>query len=411
VANKLNITACIVDTGFFVPLAEHLAQHYAKVLYYCPRESGYMRSDDDRCGEGIEGVEKIYSFWDRIDEVDLFVFTDCYFADVQEYLKKLGKRVWGSGKTSWMELDRFRMREWQEKAGLPTPETMECIGIEDLKESLGENQFVKINKYRADMETAKHYDAVRSDQRFDDMKVKFGAYKDQMPFLVENKIEGVEIGIDTFSVDGKNPKQVMFGLEIKDCSYLCRMIDYADLPDAVKVVNDATLKVFTDEKMRGSYSSEIRIDKKGDGYLVDLSLRMGNPPYQLYMELWENFAEIIYAGAGGEIVEPIAKAKYGAIAIIQSEFAVKHWLSLKIPKEIQKLVKIMNMTKVDGEIYSVPLFGLAEVGAVVGIGDTAEAAIEMCKKNAEQIEGDSVEIDVAALDQALETLRESEYVF
>jgi hypothetical protein len=138
---------------------------------------------------------------------------------------------------------------------------------------------------------------------------------------------------------------------------------------------------------------------------------MGNPPYQLYMELWENFAEIIYAGAGGEIVEPIAKAKYGAIAIIQSEFAVKHWLSLKIPKEIQKLVKIMNMTKVDGEIYSVPLFGLAEVGAVVGIGDTAEAAIEMCKKNAEQIEGDSVEIDVAALDQALETLRESEYVF
>jgi hypothetical protein len=764
VESKLNITACIVDTGFFVSIAEYLSQYYDKVLYYCPAESGYMKSDSERVGEGIGGVEKIYSFWDRIDEVDLFVFTDCYFADVQEYLKSIGKRVWGAGKTSWMELDRFRMREWQEKAGLPTPETIECIGIEDLKESLGENQFVKINKYRADMETAKHYDAVRSEQRFDDMKVKFGAYKDSMPFLVENKIEGVEVGYDGFSIDGKFPQSCIFGLEVKDRGYLGKATDYTNLPDAVKVVNDEVAKVFAEEKMRGAYSNEIRIDDKGNGYLIDQTMRcfsddteiltesgwkkfsdldrtervatlnpenynieyyrpyayqefdhsgemvhiksrkktidllvtpdhsiwarkrnegklvqfraddlrgrltiprtgnwigeereyfvlpeyhnewdsgkhlsnhrtkhdpelrikmeswlkfMGyylsegscgagnvaisqtkhkkkmlqdlqelplmvlpskkgiqissmqlrmhmkqfglcdkkfvpdyikqlsprlikifieayglgdgsyrkgqwrifttskqmandlqelflkisdvatistglragtkmrigdgkeytrnfdnytvaqstirkdcyfeghtrkrsgkfgggayaekeqyagrvydltvrnhiiyvrrngvpcwsgncpNPPYQLYMELWENFAEIIYEGAGGKLIEPKPRAKYGAIAIINSEFAVNHWLSLKIPKDVERWVKIMNMCKVDGDIYSIPLFHLSEIGAVVGIGDTAKEAIEKCKEHADQVEGDGVEIDTDTLDTALSTLKDA----
>ncbi len=401
----IDIVCCVWDSGFFTPLAETLGKYYSKVYYYTPRESGYMKCNDDRVGEGIKGVEKIYSVWDKIDEIDLFVFPDCFWAAEQEYLKKLGKLVWGSGKTSWMEQDRFALREWQEKEGMPTPKWEECVGIDDLKESLKENQFVKINKYRSDMETLRHYDKTRSEQRFDELKVKLGAYKDLIPFMVENKVDGIEIGIDTWNIDGQFPNMVLVGIEEKDCGYFGKYYQRDELPEAIKYVNEKMVKVFTEENYKGFYSNEIKVNGK-KYYLLDQTMRAPNPPYQLHLEMLSNLGEIIYYGAQGKIIVPKLKAKYGAVAVINSDFAVKNWISLDIPEDARQWVKIMNMCVINDEIYSVPLYGLSEIGAVIGIGNTPEEAIENCKKHADQIKGDSVEIDVDAVEDACEELRE-----
>jgi len=405
--SKIPITACVWDTSFFIPLAEYLAQHYEKVLYYCPRESGYMHSNDERIGEGIEGVEKINSVWDKLDNIDLFVFTDCVFSSEQEYLKSLGKLVWGCGKSEWLETDRFRTREWQKSVGLPTQSTEEIIGIDDLKESIKDNQFIKIDKFRADFETVKYYDRARNEQRFDEIKVKLGAHKNHIPFLVENKIDGNELGYDGWSVDSKYPLLGMCGVEIKDRAYFCGVIPYSKFPEPVKKVNEKLAEVFKKEKTRCTFSTEVRIDKKNRGYLIDVAMRNGNPPYQLYMELYSNYAECIYEGAKGNLIAPKIKYKYGALATIKSEFAVHNWLAIRIPKEDRQYVKIMNMTVIDNEVYHIPLYGLAEVGMVVGCGNTPKEAIDQCKERAGRIKGDSIEIDTDALDDALKVLKES----
>jgi hypothetical protein len=401
-------TIAVIDTGFFAPMAEHLAKSFGKTYYYCPRESGYMHSNDYRVGEGLENVERLYSFWDKIDEIDFFVFTDCVFVDWQEHLKKLGKLVWGAGKTAHLELDRFETRKWQKSVGLPTQTTEEFIGIDELRDNLKENQFVKIDEYRGDAETIRYYDKERSDQRFDDLKVKLGAYKDEMPFLVEDKIEGVELGYDGWTVDSQYPAFGLWGMEVKDRGYLGKISPYQQIPQGIRTVNEKLAEVFKKEKTRCTFSTEVRIDKKKRPFPIDITMRCPNPPYQLHLAMWENYAECIYYGAQGIMVQPKMKARYGAVAIMDSDFAINHWLALKIPKEIQDYVFVMNMCRVNGEVYSVPLYGLNEIGAVVGIGDTPQKAIDMCKKNAEMVHADQLDIDISALDEALEALKKTQ---
>ncbi len=90
-------------------------------------------------------------------------------------------------------------------------------------------------------------------------------------------------------------------------------------------------------------------------YSLDQTMRLPNPPYQLHLEMLSNLGEIIYYGAQGKVIVPKIKAKYGAVA---------------------------------------------------GIGNTPEEAIESCKKHADKVKGDSVEIDVNAAEDAYEELKE-----
>lgn len=401
------ITICVYDTGFFIPLAVRLVEDFGKVYYCFPTDSGYMEAKNDAVGTGIKSIHKIdeNEFWEVKDKIDLFIFPDCVFGGLQEELKRQGKLVWGFGKSSWMEQDRIKFREWQEDNDMPVPETEEFIGIENLKEGLKKEQFVKISKYRYDMETIKHFDKIRSEQRFDELKVKLGILKNTLPFTVEEKIEGIEIGYDGWTVDGQFPKYGLWGIEIKDCGYLGKITD--TFPKQIDYVNGKLSPLFKKEKVKAFYSNEMRIDKKRDAYLIDMTCRCPNPPYQLHCLMWDNLAEIIYEGAKGNLVVPKAKAKYGAVAIINSDFAAKNWLALDVPEKVRPYTFIMNMCMYKNEIYTVPVYELSEIGAVVGIGNTMEEAIKMCKANAEQIKGDSLEIDVDSLDKATETFKEA----
>ena len=68
-------------------------------------------------------------------------------------------------------------------------------------------------------------------------------------------------------------------------------------------------------------------------------------------------------------------------------------------------MKLHNATVIDGEYYVIPhIDGRSHIGAVVGMGDTAEAAIEDCKAAAEKIEGYDIVKPVAALEKAQEDL-------
>lgn len=402
----INATVLVYDSGFFVPFAKSLVGQFKKVYYFCPWESGYSRYIDKLIGTGIEGVEKVDNFWDVKDKVDLFVFTDYIYGDLQGELKRQGKLVWGFGKTNWLEADRWRLREWQKNNGLLIPRTEEVKGIDKLQERLKEGQYIKISNHRADMETAKKFKGKSSEQFFDELAVNLGVGKNEIPFIIEDKVEGIEPGYDTYTVDGKTPDKVMLGYEVKDEAYFARWISKERLPLPFAKINDKLAQLFVKDNVRAFYSTEIKMPDKNKGYLLDFTARMGNPPYQLFCSMIENLGEILYYGAQGKLIQPKLKGVWGAIAIINSDFAAHNSLRLTLDKKIEPFVYIMNMCVVDEQICTVPKYGLSEIGAVVGYGDTLEQAISECKKHAEGISGYQLEIDTAALDKAKDTIVE-----
>jgi hypothetical protein len=394
----------VFDSGSYTPLAERLSREFGTVKYYSPWEAnGFPKSVFDLIGKGIKGIKRVNSWLEHLDE-DLYVFTDVYYVAEQNYLRSLGKNVWGSGKTSWMELDRFALREWEDKEGMPVPETHTYEGAEELAKKIKKGEFIKISKYRGDTETFKYYDKERSEIRLKEMELHLGGSVKTFPFLVEEKIDGIEIGSDAYVVNGELPKYQMYGIEIKDSAYLGKVVNLERLPEQIRYINEKLSKVFKKEKTSCHWSNEMRIDKTGEPFLTDMTMRMPCPPYQLHLEMIDNLGEIMYYGSQGAMMQPKYNSRYGAVAIMKSDFAEENWMAVKIPEKSKRWVKLMNWCKIEGVDYALPINGFSEFGAVIGTGNTMREAKENCIKNAEGIEGDSLIIELNELDSAEEQI-------
>ena len=405
--NMIKAKVLVYDTGWFVSVAQALVGQFEKVYYFCPWESGYSDYIEELPGVGIKGVEKVYKFWDIKNKIDLFVFTDYVFGDLQEELKRQGKLVWGFGNTNWLEEDRWNLRQWQKDNGLPYPPTTEVIGIDALKEEIKEGQFIKISRHRKTMETAKKFKGKTSEQFFDDLAVNLSVGKNEISINIEDPIKGEEPGYDTYTINGENPKLILAGIEEKDEAYIGSWIPTTRLAKPMAKANDKLNELFKKEKISAFHSTEFKMPNSNKAYLLDFTARMGNPPFPLYCAMIINLGEIFYYGAQGIMIQPKLKAKWGAIAIINSDFAKNNGIRFDVDEKIKDWLFVMNLCIIDGQICSLPIYGLSEIGAVVGIGNTMDIAIAECKKHAEGISGYQLEIDTASLDKAKEKIIEA----
>ena len=142
--------------------------------------------------------------------------------------------------------------------------------------------------------------------------------------------------------------------------------------------------------------------------MIDFCARCGSPPSELYSAMFDNIAELIWYGAEGTVVDPISKYKYGAEILIHSSWADKNWQPIDFPKSIRPFVKLRNAAKINKDWYVIPQeVGLPEIGAVIGLGNTKEEAIEQAKEHAKQISGYYIDIPEQALDKAEEELQKT----
>ena len=413
--NRVNLkdkTVCVFDTGSFTSIAPRLAKEFGRVLYFSPWEgNGFPESKFAKVGTGIPGVERIDSIWDYADgdEVDLFVFTDVYYRAEQELLRRMGKNVWGSARTSWLERNKLAFYQWVDKEEMPIPETNEEIGIDNLAKNIKPDEYIKISEYRGDLETLKYYDKERSQFRLDELKLNLSPFDKTYPALRQKKVEGTEIGGDSYTVNGQYPKHYLYGLEDKDRYYFGKIVPYAKLPEQIQYVDEKLSKVFEEEQTRTHFSHEMRIDKNGEPFFTDFTGRFPNPPYQLHLKMVKNLGEIMYYGSQGIMIEPEYEAKFGVVAIFRSPTAEGFNLPIKVPEKIQEWVMPMNLAMIDGEMVSVNLNKIDECGAVVGIGDSLWEARDHCEENAEEVKADGLEIDVPTkedIEKKLEELKE-----
>ena len=141
------------------------------------------------------------------------------------------------------------------------------------------------------------------------------------------------------------------------------------------------------------------VRRKGKPFWACNCARAPSPPGELYCEMYSNLPEVVWAGANGILLEPESEFSHGVELMLHSSFADKGFQPISFPKEIERFVKIRNHCVIDDVHYAIPqAVGLPECGAVIGMGNSIEEAMDHAVENAEQVTGYYLEAKTGAID-------------
>jgi predicted RNase H-like HicB family nuclease len=412
-----DIIAMVIDNGLFMELARCLGKTYKKVYYCCPGwVDGFPKLNMAIIGTGYPEIEVVDNvFGEHFDSVDLFIFPDVYFGELQVYLESQGKLVFGSRMGEELELDRAAAKESMKEHGLPVANYEVIKGTKALREYLKkhENVWVKVSKWRGHMETFQSQNYRLVEPRIDELDWQLGALKNVLEFVVEDDLPDCrETGIDGVCINGDFPKRVTCGVEVKDLGWVGRFSTFKDIPEPITRFEVKMKPVLKAYGYCGLYSSEVRIGKDKKPYWGDTTMRAGSPPNEIYQVGIKNLPEVVYEGAQGNIVEFEEIAPWLAEILVHCPWACKNWQPIDFDKKFEDNIKLRNGVKIDGRNYVVPQVGeLPEIGAAVGWGKTMEAAIKMAKEAAESIEGYYIDIPVESTDKATEEIEALQEIF
>lgn len=415
--SQISKLKCLVwDNGLDTEYARRLAREFGDVAYFTDFDTGMVHASNLMMGWGNPEITRVKHPWRIIDNVDLLVFPHAIHPDLQEWFREKGKLVWGSGQGGDLEHYRPELQETLREVGLPVNDYEIIKGMDSLREHLKKNpnRIIKVSLLRGDWETliAKTYADVKGE--LDEREVRIGPPAEIMEFMSEKPIDpAVEGGSDGWSVDGAIPLK-MHGFELKDKFYVCTIMDSnGRLPEPVEEVNRKLAPVLFDYKYRGPMHTEVRIAPDEKGYLIDFTARNGSPPTECMQEMITNLGEVAYYGAQGKVVPAKVEFKYGLQAKMTSEYANEHWQPVHYPEEIDRWVKLLCHTRINGIDYAIPeskdVPGLhLDFGWVVGVGQTIPAAAKALKDHADQITGRGIEVDLSDLEKTMSEIEELE---
>jgi len=392
----------VVDRGAFLPFGQALVPD-ASVLWFSEFRDVASYAKNAMVGRDVPGMERVDSMWSYIDDVDCVAFPDCGDGDMQSYLREHGYAVWGSGKAEMLELDRYQFRKLLETLDMPVIPYRHVVGLDALRSILRDENdlYVKSSFTRGDLETFGHKTWHLSKSWFTDLKNRLGPHGDEIELIVEEKVPGIEIGFDGWSVDGMFPKRSLWGVELKDQAFVGRVQDVSDMPRCLSEVNEQISESLAALGMRGNFSTEVRVAENGTAYFIDPCCRAGSPPMACLSVLVSNWPEIVLGGSHGELIEGEFEAEYAAEIEIKSEWSTHNWGAIEFPDELAPLVRLRRAAMVDGKWWVVPHAWMNIVGSAVGLGDSPEEAIDAAIDVAEQIEGQDLEWNRNCKDEVL----------
>lgn len=230
----------------------------------------------------------------------------------------------------------------------------------------------------------RHIDYESSEPLLDHLAYELGPKQEHIDFVVEDEIEGVEPGLDGIVFDGKNLSPCMVGYEIKGGGYVGSVMSYDKVCPQLKKVNDSLAPIFERLKTRFFFSTEVIIPDRTKGYLIDYTIRHAAPCVSaIQSELIENFSEVIYGLATGEVIEPVMKYKYAAGVSVDSSWAEDHWLKISFPDKMRKWFKMRMACRFDKNYYAVP--GFSSLGSVIALGSSVNEVFETIKQRIAEI--------------------------
>ena len=404
-------TIAVIDHGLGIPVAQRLAKGFKRVIYCCPNEEGLPTINKCIIGDGMDGIEKVEDFWRVKKEIDCFCFPDIGFSGLQLELESQGFPVWGSRDGDSLEIYRQKFHRVLARIGLEVAAFKPIKGLNALRKHLEdtEDKYIKISKYRGSLETF-HWRSWDLDEgKLDVLAVKMGPAKELITFLVFDAIDTpLEIGGDTYGVDGRWPSLMLHGDECKDHSYLGVVTPKGEMPDKIQDVLDAFSSELAKYRYRNQWSMEIRI-LDGKGYFIDPCCRIGLPSTLSQLMVWENWPEIVWAGAHGEMIDPVPVAKYTAEAIVTTKSDREQWPVIRLPDELKDCTGFGSCCQIDGKITFPADDNNSgnEIGWIGATGNSIKEVIDKLHKNTD-ILPDGLDADTDALVDLLMEVAQAE---
>lgn len=397
----------VYDDGIGFEHARRLAMQGASVYYYVDWVDVYPRIEDYVIGTGFEdiGVVKVEDFGEVIDKVDCVMFTDFGFGALADRLRQKGIPAFGASKKAEMlEHDRVYMRKVFEELGINVPKYKVVKGINGVINYLrahGGGKYVKVNRFRGNIETFKAYDVYQAEMLLN--QSGFGIFGNDIEFVIEEECQGVEIGVDFFVTDEGIVRPYFFGFEIKNYGTLGKWVRESIWDEYfIEKIEDWLVK----SGYRGGFSMEGFFDGEKI-YCIDACARL---PYSLSL-LWgrhiTNYVDLVYGIARGEYVEPkiSSEGEYGChIEIIVAD--TRLWQEIVLDGIDDNDVGFRAVVRRNGRYYYVP--GDYVFANALGVGMTKEEAWTKAKYVADRIKGYEVYYDYAIIDHFKERLKQLE---
>lgn len=391
---------CVFDHhGLFLPLALRLAESGAKVWYQTPQDRRDLLNDAV-IGDGMEsrGVFCTDDFWLHKEEIDTFVFPDIRHCGEQKELRGQGLAVWGAHYGMNLELDRLFFLRKLEELGLDVPPYHVVRGITELREYLKGRKdiWIKLSKWRGSWETS-HWRSWKEDaHRLDVWAVRFGGVREMVSFICFDKIETeLEIGADTYNIDGRWPSTMLHGIERKDEAYFSAVTATKDMPEQLLPIMEAFSPFLRDVGYRNQWSMEVRVAKDAD-YFIDATSRGGLPSTASFLKS-KNIPEVIYHGSRGEFVEIDYGFKFSAECMVKVKGESGAWETAVLDPEVRAELMLSDCCEVNGQAwFPSDDSAIEEIGWLRATGDTPMEVAKRMNKLADALP-DGADASVEAL--------------
>lgn len=407
-------TACVVDMGIYFPVAERLSRDLKQVYYHIPGCQAFDTFAEGSRGYGDPKVDLLESFWKIKREIDVFVFPDAggaQYAELQLELQSQGFPIWGSKEASDLERKRGNWIDKCEELGLPMPRTHRIKGITNAwlfyLEHEGEEFFVKVSRWRGDMETWKMCERAQVRNKLDLLRIKWGPLQEEMILYIQEKIDtDIEGGADSYFV-GDYPDKIILGYEKKGESYFGVVKNRKDMPPEIWGVNEKAADLLRSFGYANMVSTEVRV--KGDeSSWLDPCFRFPSPAGEEELEVYKNFSQIIVSGANGELVQPETDEEFCGEAVISYTGDKEGWKSFKVPEEVKQWVKLYACVYHDGAYHFNPQADADAMGCAVALGHKPEDVIAKLKEIEEALKDAPVELHIEPMADLLKEIESAE---
>lgn len=386
-------------------LAERFARDCAKVWSFTPILGRQPRSRDDQIDSGIKGVETVDDFDKYAEKADLIVFPGEFEGEQCDKWRKRGKRVFGSGLNAEIEINKILFLDTLKKVGLPIIKTYLAHGLDDaIKYLTGKtDKWIKGVYNRGDFDS-QHFQTMETFMPwFTYQRQKLGlGVSETIELLIQDAFPCViESGWDGYVIGDKMSKTGTIGYEVKDKTYIYKVVDQC--PKILDDVNKKMRTAFTN--YFGAYSTEVRINDKGESRFTDLTARLGSPPTEGICETYTTFTQDVFDVADGKEPQMKAPLKYGSMINLISSWNEKHEICVQFPKELEKNIKLRHSYKHKGNRYCVPNDSSGYFGVVSAQSNNLKDAIKKCNEMAKQVVCLDLEYSEIDLDKAEELIK------
>jgi len=355
----------VVDTNLGLEHARRFGLDGYETFFAIAHSQPYPRIQDEVCGLGFPEIIKIWDWGEGLEkDASYVIFTDSGFGHLAEWLRSKGYYViGGDGTSERLELDRAYVRKIFEQLNIPVPPGKIVKGVQgviDAVKAAKEKVFVKISRVRGDVETFGTDDPDEAA-----MLLSRGAFQvlgDDVSFIVEEKLNGIEIGVDAWFNGREFNEVVADTIEMKGCGNATKFNTIHE-----SIWRDILEKLEPWLRKNG-YVGMFCLEGFWDGskvYVTDVTPRFPYICSYAYPKVFKNYSEFMLGVARGDTLTPKALDKYSVQIGVYTDDA-ETWRIIRYNRDDTDWIAYRRAIKQDDNIWFVP--GDVVVAAGIGIG-------------------------------------------